>query len=234
MNPTISHFATLLLFTIMTHAADPKFEPKEPVGQLPYQLFTPAIKPGEKYPLVLFLHGAGERGDDNTAQLKHGAREFIKPENQAKHPCFVIAPQCPKEQWWAGENVDTALAIVEQFSNDPRIDTKRIYITGLSMGGFGTWSALAKEPKLFAAAIPICGGGDPATAERFKHIPIRVYHGDADTVITPDKSQAMIDALKAAGAKDATLTLYPNVGHNSWAQSYANPEVMAWLFTQSK
>jgi len=234
MKTLLSNLTALLLLTVMTHAADPQFEPQTSKGNLPYQLFTPEIKPGENYPLVLFLHGAGERGDNNKAQLKHGAREFIKSENQAKHPCFVIAPQCPKEQWWSGENLDNALTIVKKYAKDPRIDTKRLYITGLSMGGFGTWSALAKEPKLFAAAIPICGGGDPASVKRFKHVPIRAFHGDADKVVTPDKSQSMIDALKAARAKDATLTIYPGVAHNSWTQTYANPEVINWLFSQSK
>ncbi len=229
-----TNITALLLLSLMTHAADQKFEPQKNDGKLPYQLFVPEVNPGRKYPLVLFLHGAGERGDNNTSQLKHGARVFITPENQAKHPCFVIAPQCPKEQWWSGQNLKNAIATVDKFAKDPRIDTKRLYITGLSMGGFGTWSALAQRPKLFAAAIPICGGGNPASAKLFKHVPIRTFHGDADKVVTPDKSQAMIDALEKEEAKDAKLTMYPNVKHDSWTQTYKNPEVMTWLFSQSK
>ena len=234
MKPVILTLTALLLLTVMTHAVDPKFKPQNSDGKLPCQLFTPEIKPGEKYPIVLFLHGAGERGDNNTSQLKHGAKVFASPENQEKHPCFIIAPQCPIEQWWSGQNLDNAIAIVDELAKDPRVDTKRLYITGLSMGGFGTWSALEQRPKLFAAAIPICGGGNPSHAKLFKHIPIRAFHGDADKVVTPDKSQSMIDALETAGAKDATLTLYPKVGHNSWKKAYANPEVITWLFSHSK
>jgi predicted peptidase len=222
-----------LALSILTHAVETTFKPQPEQGNIHYLLFTPEITSGKKYPLVIFLHGAGERGNDNKSQLKHGARVFTTAENQAKRPCFVIAPQCPKDQWWSGKNLEDVITIVEKFAKDPRVDTSRIYITGLSMGGFGTWSIIAQRPKLFAAAIPICGGGNPADAKTIKHIPIRAYHGDADKVVTPDKSQSMIDALKSFRAKDATLTLYPNVGHDSWTQTYVDPSVMAWLFEQS-
>lgn len=234
MKPIINILASILLLTVMTNAADPKFEPNTGKSKIPYLLYTPKTESGKKYPLVLFLHGAGERGNDNSAQLKHGAPAFITPENQAKNPCFVIAPQCPKDQWWPGENLDNVIDIFKKLARDPRIDTDRLYITGLSMGGFGTWDALEKNPRLFAAAIPICGGGNPKAAKLFKRVPIRIYHGDADDVIKLNESQSMIDALDKAKATDAKLTIYPGVGHNSWTQTYNNPEVMTWLFSQSK
>ncbi len=234
MKSLIYLLAPIIFFTTINLSAEPKFEPSPEKSKLPYQLFTPEIKLGKKYPLVLFLHGSGARGNDNSAQLQKGARVFTTPENQAKHPCFVIAPQCPSGQWWSGESLENAIAIVKELAKDPRIDTNRLYITGLSMGGFGTWNALEKKPNLFAAAIPICGGGNPKAAHLFKHVPIRTYHGDADNVINLSTSQSMIDALDKAKATDAKLTIYPGVGHDSWTQTYNNPEVISWLFSQSK
>jgi predicted peptidase len=216
-------------------------------SELLYRYSTPTnIERGKKYPLVLFLHGSGERGNDNKAQLKHGVNAIMKNADKLKQPIFLIAPQCPKDIWWTQAQtnaegssmkpitvLDAVLEVIEDTSKKQQIDHKRIYITGLSMGGFGTWAALAKDPKLFAAAIPICGGGDPKTAATFKHVPIQIFHGDADTVVRPDGSQKMFNALQQAGSH-AKLTIYPGVAHDSWTQTYANEEVIRWLLTQTK
>jgi predicted peptidase len=213
-----------------------------------YRQAAPAgLENGKKYPLVLFLHGSGARGNDNKAQLKHGVNAIFKNAGKIGEPTFLIAPQCPQGIWWTNIDngakrdanqkpitlLDAVLELTEDTAKNQPIDPERIYITGLSMGGFGTWAALAKKPDLFAAAIPICGGGDPKTAETFKHVPIRIFHGTDDTVVKPDGSQKMFDALKQAGSK-AELTLYPGVAHNSWTQTYANEEVIRWLFNQTK
>jgi len=129
--------------------------------------------------------------------------------------------------------LDAVLELVDQTASEQAVDPDRIYITGLSMGGFGTWSILARKPQIFAAAIPICGAGDPETVDAFKHLPIRIFHGAADDVVPPAGSQLMFDALKKAGS-DAELTLYPGVGHNSWTQTYNNREIIRWLFAQTK
>jgi predicted peptidase len=203
---------------------------------------------GKTYPLVLFLHGAGERGTDNKAQLKHGVDDILKGAAGLGEPVFLVAPQCPPEQWWAeptpdrlalkeagGGNplLDAVLALVAETAEKHPIDPKRIYITGLSMGGFGTWDMLARSPQTWAAAIPICGGGDKKTAPAFKHIPIRIYHGAADEVVPPKSSELMAMALGNIGGK-ATIRLYPGVGHNSWTQTYKDREVIKWLFAQRK
>lgn len=208
---------------------------------LKYRLLKPeTIEEKKKYPLVIFLHGAGERGDDNKAQLKHGAGEFAKPEVRKKHPCFVLAPQCPKNDWWAGSfrgmsgaSGKQVIQLVEKLRKELPIDEKRIYITGLSMGGFGTWELLIQHPDLFAAAIPICGGGNVKAADKLVKIPIWAFHGDADNVVKPDLSRSMIEAIKKTGGKPK-YTEYPGVGHDSWTRTYRNPEVIDWLFEQKK
>jgi predicted peptidase len=216
---------------------------------LPYRLLMP--KPydaKQKYPLVIFLHGAGERGDDNEKQLVHGMNDFASDEVMAKFPALVFAPQCPSGEQWGGINrlaksptppdeftpaLAAALKAVDSLRKEFSIDDKRIYITGLSMGGYGSWDALAKRTELFAAAAPICGGGDPAQASKFKDIPIWAFHGADDQTVPVERSREMIEALKAAGAKPK-FTEYPGVGHNSWAQTYSDPALYEWLFAQRK
>lgn len=216
---------------------------------LPFRLLKPEnYDPKKKYPLVIFLHGAGERGKDNTAQLIHGVPEFAKEENRKKYPCFLIAPQCPKDEKWSV--VDWRKSFVK-FSKEPSgpgslvlqliagmqheysIDPKRIYLTGLSMGGYGTWDLLARRPDLFAAAVPVCGGGDPATAKKIAKIPVWVFHGDKDEAVKVERSREMVKALKAAGGHPK-YTEYPGVGHASWVPAYKDPAMMKWLFAQKK
>jgi len=224
---------------------------------LPYRLLLPkdfrrdgdGIKSTagqEKYPLVLFLHGLGERGTDNARQLTHGVLEFAKPAVRDRYPCFVAAPQCPANDGWVklqwqslGKPLSDkptpalrlALELVDHLAATLPIDADRIYITGLSMGGFGTWDAVVRRPERFAAAVPVCGGGDPDMMPKLKNLPIWAFHGEKDAVVPPARSIAMIDALRQAGGQPK-LTLYPGVGHDSWRRAYAEPELMAWLFAQ--
>jgi predicted peptidase len=211
---------------------------------LSYRLMKPEnYDSKERYPLVVFLHGAGERGDDNEKQLIHGVPEFAKPENRKKYPCFLVAPQCPEKKSWAGfgkrvsrepsEQGRLVLELIAALEKEYSIDTKRIYLTGLSMGGFGTWDLLARRPDLFAAAVPVCGGGDPETAAKIAQVPIWVFHGAKDGAVKVDRSREMVKALEAAGGHPK-YTEYPDVGHDSWVPAYKDPEMMKWLFAQKK
>ena len=218
-------------------------------GKRLYRLLKPEdYDPQQKYPLVLFLHGAGERGDDNEAQLVWGMKDFAAEEIRRNYPCFVVAPQCPaEEQWvdvpWSADRhtmpekpepaLRRAIELVGELQQEFSIDPARLYITGLSMGGFGVWDAIQRHPRLFAAAAPICGGGDPAHAEKIAHLPIWAFHGEKDAAVKPGRSREMIEAIKAAGG-EPRYTEYPGVGHNSWSPTYANPDLYAWLFAQRK
>jgi predicted peptidase len=216
---------------------------------LPYRLLKPKeYDAGQNYPLVVFLHGAGERGNDNTKQLVHGMNDFASDEIMAKYPAFVLAPQCPDDRKWVevdwtldshtlphepSVSLEATLKLVESLQKEFSIDKSRIYLTGLSMGGYGVWDLLARRPEEFAAAAPICAGGDPAYAARMKNVPIWAFHGDQDTVVKPKRSREMIEAIKAAGG-EPKYTEYPGVGHNSWAQTYADPALYKWLFAQRR
>jgi predicted peptidase len=216
---------------------------------LPYRLLKPKdYDATQKYPLVVFLHGAGERGNDNFKQLVHGMNDFASDEIMAKYPAFVIAPQCPDDRKWVevdwtleshtlpespSVSLEATSHLIDALQKEFPIDASRIYLTGLSMGGYGAWDMLARQPELCAAAVPICGGGDPAVAARFKDVPLWAFHGDQDTAVKPKRSREMIAALKAAGGTPK-YTEYPGVGHDSWTATYANPAVHAWLFAQRK
>ncbi len=209
-----------------------------------YQLEVPssAERPDPGWPLLIFLHGSGERGSDLALVATHGPPKLVGevPELES---CVLAAPQCPEDQWW---RVSTLSALVEELAARPDVDPDRIYLTGLSMGGYGTWDLLAALPDRFAAAIPICGGGEtarvwPEQANGFeldellkaKHVPLRVFHGSDDPVIPVEESRLLVEALQAAGA-DVELTVYPGVGHDSWTRTYADPELFTWLFAQSR
>lgn len=216
---------------------------------LNYRFLKPEkLEEKKTYPLVIFLHGAGERGDDNTVQMVHGVGDFAKTATRKKHPCFLIAPQCPKNRRWVevdwssdshkmpkdpSEPATLVLELVEKLCKEHPIDRSRIYLTGLSMGGYGTWDLLARQPKLFAAGIPICGGGDEKQAKTMVAIPIWAFHGDKDTAVKVERSRKMIEAIKKAGG-EPKYTEYPGVGHDSWTRTYRNAEVIDWLFAQQK
>jgi predicted peptidase len=221
--------------------------------KLPYRLLTPEkIEPGKRYPLVLLLHGIGERGADNDKQLLWGAGEFVKPENRRKYPCFVVVPQCPLTALWVPGELKDLLApkfalskkpsepmalvlklIGKLVAKDLPVDKSRVYVTGLSMGGFGTWDLIERRPNFFAAAIPICARGDLAQAAKLKNLPIWAFHGDADPIVPVKFTKEMVAAIRKAGGSPK-MTIYPGVGHNSWSATYADPAVLAWLFAQKK
>jgi predicted peptidase len=199
-------------------------------------------------PLVVFLHGAGERGADNERQLRHGIPQFAARANREKFPCFLIAPQCPLNQRWVevdwsadrhtqpteiGDAGRLTIELIEASLKELTIDPQRVYITGLSMGGFGAWDLIARRPDLFAAAAPVCGGGDEATAEKIRHIPIWAFHGARDTAVMPTRSRNMIAAVECVGGTPR-YTEYPDVGHYSWDEVYRDPALFDWLFKQRK
>lgn len=216
---------------------------------LPYRLLKPLdFDPKQTYPLVLFLHGAGERGDDNAVQLFHGARNFTDLAMRRRHGAFVIFPQCPAEKRWVEVPWDgkshtmpaepsaplaAVFELVAALRQEFPVDERRIYGVGLSMGGFGVWDVLERKPELLAAAVPVCGGGDPAYAAAFKSTPVWAFHGEADPTVIPDRSRAMIKALQAAGG-NPVYTEYEAVAHDSWTETFNNRFVWDWLFSQHR
>jgi predicted peptidase len=216
---------------------------------LNYRLHVPeTLEPGETYPLVLFLHGAGERGDDNQSQLLHGAWALLDFTVEQDHPALILAPQVPADQRWVdvpwnapshemptepSAPMGLAIALLDEVMTDYPVDPDRVYVTGLSMGGFGTWDILQRLPQTFAAAIPICGGGDVTLAARIRHVPVWAFHGGEDTLIPPHRSTDMVIAIKAAGGQPS-YTEYGGVGHDAWSRTYANEDVLWWLFDQAR
>lgn len=216
---------------------------------LPYRLLLPGKQdPGTRYPLVLFLHGAGERGTDNEGQLRHGVPAFASAAGQEKYPCILVAPQCPTGARWVEVDWGAAshqqpeqpsapmaltLELLDALCKELPVDRSRVYVTGLSMGGYGTWDILARRPEMFAAAAPVCGGADEATAGRIAHIPVWVFHGAKDGVVKTSRSRNMIQALQKAGARPK-YTEYPDVGHAAWGPAYKDPELFRWLFAQKR
>ncbi len=218
-------------------------------GELPYRLLKPIqYDENQSYPLVLFFHGAGERGYDNVVPLTHIAPLFTKGVNRKYYPCFVLVPQCPPEQrWvevdWSAEAHDIpqepstpmqlTLNLLDEIIENYHIDTNRLYVTGLSMGGFATWDIIARYPDTFAAAVPICGGGDVATTEEIKDIPLWAFHGKLDQVVLVSRSRDMILSIREAGGKPK-YTEYPNEYHGSWKPAYQEPDLLKWMFAQKK
>lgn len=221
---------------------------------LRYRELSPEkIVKGEKYPLVVFLHGSGERGDDNEAQLMHGANMFTNPVNREKYPAYVIFPQCPKEDFWAprmhtrnfesnpfsdNPEISPALRSVKNVIDDAAkkypIDTNRIYIAGLSMGGMGTFDMLCRFPDFFAAAIPICGGVNIYRLSNIRtKTSIRIYHGDADSVVPVTFSREAYKSLKQKGANVEYIE-FPGVDHDSWTPAFNQIDFLEWLFEQKR
>jgi predicted peptidase len=221
------------------------------------RILTPLnYTPARKYPLLVFLHGSGERGRDNEAQLTWGSSLFLDSATRVRYPAIVVFPQCPTDDYWAtikraasrdslgGFGFDTLAApnkslelvfhFIDTLLAHGGVDPQRVYLGGLSMGGFGTFEALWRRPDLFAAAFPICGGGSPEKVRQYRALlPIWIFHGDADPVVPVTLSRNMIPALKAAKAK-LRYTEYPQVGHDSWKNTFAEPELLSWLFSQRK
>ena len=238
--------------TTMEHG---RFEAREVVvnGQRrAYQVFVPAAKQAGRKPVVLFLHGSGERGSDNQAQLNAGIGPYLR-KHMDDFPALVVLPQAPEGGEWMGDNNRVALAALDAATREFGGDPRRTYLTGLSMGGYGTWEIALAQPKRFAALAPICGAltpfnkeralfvtpvaneADPyaALAARLHHVPTWIFHGARDNVVSPDDDRKTYAALKAAGA-DVRYTEFPDAGHNSWDPAYNTPELWTWLFAQKR
>ncbi len=182
---------------------------------------------GEKYPLLIFLHGRGEQGEDLDRVKIHGP---FKKVAELGLPVIIVAPQSPQDEWW---DVDMLEAFTEHVIDEFNVDKDRVYLTGLSMGGSGTWQLATRRPDLFAAIAPICGWSQPSKAERIKELPVWVFHGAKDTVVGPHESTNMVDALYKVD-NDARLTIYPEAGHDSWSQTYDNPDFYGWLLSHRR
>ena len=218
--------------------------------KLNYRLLKPEnLDPNRKYPLVLFLHGAGERGDDNEKQLLYLPSWLSDEENRQKYPCFVIAPQCPAEESWSGQNwngdakapmagasrpMQAVVAVLDDVVRGNPVDPARIYLSGPSMGGYGCWDLAERLPERFAAVAPICAGGNEAHADRLVGLPIWAWHGDADTIVPVESTRRMIAAIKAAGGTPK-YTEVKGANHDSWTAAYHGPDnLLSWMFAQVK
>jgi predicted peptidase len=225
-----------------------------------YRLMSPKnIEKGKRYQLVVFLHGSGERGNDaSDILLKHPGQFFANDTNRTNCPCFVLIPQCQPNSWWSNAiknpnskdsingmysflpsdtiTNDTRLliALLKQFSKNKQVDSKRIAIGGMSMGGMGTFEMLWRMPNFFSCAFPICGGGAvEKVSASVKNLPIKIFHGLADNVVKPIHSQRMYNALQTKGA-NVELIEYKNVQHNSWVNAFAEPWLMEWIVKQKR
>ncbi|MGJ8593802.1 MAG: prolyl oligopeptidase family serine peptidase [Aquaticitalea sp.] len=219
-----------------------------------YRLMLPSnFYPEKAYPLMLFLHGAGERGGDNTSQLLHGSELFVK--NRDSFPAIVIFPQCPKSNYWANAEVDRStkpltlkfplnsapnasmtlvMGMMDEMASKSYVDKNKIYVGGLSMGGMGTFEILYRKPEMFAAAFAICGAGNPEAASTYaRTIPMWIFHGANDDVVNPQSSVDMVGGLLKFGGKP-NFSLYAKDNHNSWDSAFAEPELLPWLFSNSK
>jgi predicted peptidase len=242
----------LVLLAVASARADEDFQAavfQDGNQSLPYRLLRPAAcDPQKSYPLVLFLHGAGERGSDNQAQLKHMVRMFAAKESREKYACFVLAPQCPANEKWSDVNwfaathqqpekaspsMALAVKLIAELEKKEPIDPRRLYVMGLSMGGYGAWDAVVRYPGMFAAAVPVCGGGDETQAAAIAKLPIWVFHGSADGAVPVARSRHMVEAIRKAGGSPK-YTEYPGVGHDSWTSASKEPGLLPWLFAQKR
>lgn len=254
----LSLLLTFLMFHLIDIGQDRSLYEKQLfiLGEdtLPCRILSPLdFKEGKKYPLIIFLHGAGERGNNNEAQLTWGADLFLDSINRIKFPAIVVFPQCPQIEKWAEYNKSSksdstgymwssqpsfskSLQLVSSFIDtlltSRMVDKKRVYIMGLSMGGFGTLELLWRKPNVFAAAIPICGAVDPKKIESFRpQLPIWIFHGDKDPVI-PVSNSRLLFAILSKNSSKAKYTEYGNVSHDSWKNAFSEPELLPWLFSQ--
>lgn len=244
---------TAFIFAAMAAAsAQGKFEPKVFESSEGIQLNYQELKPidtakEKKYPLVIFLHGMGERGDDNKTQLTHGSQMFLNPANQEKYPAYVLFPQCPETAFWAYARptlnmkaedkmppiFQAVKEMIDKYLAYPDIDTQRVYIMGLSMGGMATFDMVARFPEIFAAAVPICGAVDPSRLAATKGVNFRIFHGDADRVVPVICSRMAYKALREADV-DVEYYEFPGCDHASWNPAFNRPDFMEWLFKQKK
>ena len=248
--------ALLLLVCLVVQSQNELFQKKEFIFKgdtLLYRvLFPDNYDKNKSYPLVLFLHGSGERGNDNEKQLVWGASLFTDKLNRQNYPAIVLFPQCPADQGWVTikeyseakfEIIDAkepakplglAKKLVDFYTRHESVDSKRIYVLGISLGGMGTFDLICRYPKTFAAAIPICGAVNLERLKKVKKMPIRIYNGDSDNAVSPEYSRNAYIELKAAGSQVVERVEYPGVGHNSWTPAFAEPDFLKWLFSQKK
>lgn len=222
---------------------------------LPYRILYPEdYNPEVQYPVLFFLHGAGERDNDNEKQLTHGGQLFLNDTVRRDFPAIIVFPQCPSDSYWS--NVDIRpdngrrefyfstggkpsvgmrlfLRLVRQVLKDEAVDKQRVYLGGLSMGAMGTYEALRRKPKLFTAAFAICGGDNTTNVKKYAHVPLWIFHGEKDDVVPAMHSHVIIKELERLGARP-TYTFYPEAGHNSWDAAFAEPQLLPWLFSHSK
>jgi predicted peptidase len=205
------------------------FQADLPVS-LPYLLYLPEGygQSTKRWPLVLFLHGSGERGTDLMLVKRHGPPKRI--EEGASFPFVLASPQCPAGRWWSVDHLD---ALLRHLCATLEIDTDRVSVTGLSMGGFGTWALALEFPDRFAAIAPVCGGGTAYRANLLRNLPVWAFHGAKDPVIALSYSVEMVDAINRSGG-NARLTVYPEAGHDSYTETYAREDLYAWLLAQRR
>ncbi len=243
------------------HAQNDQYLKKEFTGAdgsvLPYRILYPAdLQQGVQYPVVLFLHGAGERGNDNEKQLVHGSGLLLDDSNRKAYPAIVVFPQCPENEWWVdlsvignirmGNNTIPAndypasspmklvKELMEEILSKELADNDRVYVMGLSMGAFGIFDLLHRRPDWFAAAVPICGGGDTSKVHNYAgKLPLWVFHGSDDSVVPAEASRMMVNALQEAGG-DIIYTEYPGVDHNSWDPAFAEKDLLPWIFENKR
>ena len=218
-------------------------------------LFPENFNPAKKYPIVFFLHGSGERGNDNQKQLTHGGSLFLKPELRNKFEAIVIFPQCPEKDFWSNVKINAGqtgknrftfqkrgkptsamqalMGMINEQLKEPYVDKKRVYVGGLSMGGMGTFELLRRKRNTFAAAFTICGGDNIANVKKYKHVPLWIFHGGKDDVVSFELSKDIADQLKIIG-KEVKYTLYADDNHNSWDSAFAEPQLLPWLFSHHR
>lgn len=234
------------------------FQPKQWIygsDTLNYQILFPKnFTPKNIYPLVIFLHGAGERGNNNTSQLAHGSQLFLQDSIQKKYQPIVIFPQCPKNDYWANVKANrkktpfsfkfkkkpkakTALnmvmELIDHYTLEPFVKKDQIYIMGLSMGGMGTYEMVYHKPNTFAAAIAICGGAHPKIAKNYTTTPFWIFHGAKDNIVLPKYSLRMATAILENGGSPR-LTLFDEANHNSWSDAFKTKDLLSWLFNHTK
>ena len=215
---------------------------------LSYRILKPLnYNSNKQYPVHLFLHGAGERGNDNVSQLVHGGKLFLKKENREQYNSWVIFPQAPKNDWWGYKDpykfdynvkeskaMSLVVKLMDDFTQRKDVNPNKVFVSGLSMGGMGTFVILNLRPEMFAAATPICGDGDPSLVSNYsKKVPVWIFHGSDDTVVSPKKSLKMAKAIIENGGSPK-ITFYENVGHDSWNNAFAEKDFLKWIHSKSK
>lgn len=253
------HFPLLafyLFISIFTKAQNKQFLKKEYIYKgdtLHYRvLFPENYDKTKSYPLVIFLHGSVERGNDNEKQLLFGASLFTDPQNKANYPAIVIFPQCPLSEYWVAldekkdntfyfvttkkptKSLGLVKRLVDFYRKTEAVDNQRIYLLGISMGGMGTFDLICRYPKTFAAAIPICGGVELERLKKVYKMPIRIYNGASDNIVPPEHSRNAYLNLKAFGSKQVEHFEYSGVDHICWTKAFSEPDFLSWLFSQKK